>query len=220
MNRDISQNFSPLEMLIANSPRYQNTKQPGRRNDPTQLFSYSLTHEKDTEKLYAIISKCKPWIAAYDNEQQTLYTQYNVDIINKLHLGLVFSPDTHINAFKFIAPNSLQESEYFLVPTTNKSQEGVVIYKNLPDGNYAIFALKRGLKEFVYNLTTNTPILPVICADSLTTHPHNGIKSLRIRMLIIENLDLHLEHSRKKIFLTMRRNIIDGYRVILSELNS
>lgn len=211
----MSEDFSPLERLIANAhgKDLKSMMKHHQRNHQKPLVSFALSKKNDAEQLVKGLDACRFWIAVYDDKQQTLYTHYQLETSDNDHsINLFATSDMTSKNFKFVSDCSLQKSQYSLIPQYEDNQEDVALCKYLPNGEYAIFNLTRGLKEFVYSLTRHSPLLPVLCHDSLTMNPENGCHALRLYMLIIDNLDLHLEQSRKKIFDTMRQNIIDSYK--------
>lgn len=183
------------------------------------LVSFKLSQTQNVDRFFSLLEICKPWAAVYDEKQKALYTQYHIESPNDDYtVYLCASQEEAADAVKFVSDCALQKTEYFLIPQHDDNQN--TIGKSLPNGEYTSFNLARGMKEFVYSLSTPSPILPVLCQDSLTRHPQTGWYAVRLYSLNIDQLDLHLQHSREAIFNTLKRNLIDSYKTYQQTSNS
>jgi len=206
------QNLSPLEKLIFTKPGRELKAMLGNyKKQPSNIMSFTLDTENNAERLFKTLNTCKSWLPVYDNNSHTLYSQYEIEVCNE-RVYINIKTGEYEDNFKFITDGSLQKSKYLLVPQGGDKHNSVALCKYQPNTEYSHFNLSRGLKEFVYSLATTSPMLPVLCHDSLTMHIKDNCHALRLSMLVTDNLDLHLSQSRNKIYNSMKENLINSYR--------
>ncbi len=221
MSENLLRHFSIIESLISSTPECRLSSQilAEQSHDQQVVMTFILNNRHEVEELHNMLNCCKSWLAIYDEQQQSLHLNYHVERSDDHTIRLYSTQETANNVFRHIPSSALIKSQYYLYSKTGSTVDACEFIKNLSSGEYASFNSVRGMKEFVYSFSTHSPLLPVLSHNSLTMHPQTCGYALRLSILIIDHLDLHLSQSRKRIFDTLRRNLITNYKLQRSKIN-
>lgn len=178
-------------------------------NRQKALISFSFPEKKAQMQLLQLFDFCSNWVAAYDEAHQTLFDHYQVTASDSgtNYMVKLLADDRPDDIYKFIPATALNKTEYFLICRSDGHSDAVALCKSLSNGEQVMLNLASGLQEMVSSLTTSEPLLPVLRHDSLEWLIPADTPMLRLFTLNIDDLDLHLDLSRKKIFNTLAQNV-------------